>query len=286
MNSVLPKNLRINTSKDGGSLERKGGVNRIDKKFKELRKANKKAFIVFITAGYPNLNATEKLILELAKIGVDIIELGVPFSDPLADGPVIQEASQKALEKNVHLVDILNLVRRARKVTDVPICLMTYYNPLFCFGEELFVRQALQYGVDGVIVPDLPPEEAPSFIKYARKKGLDVICFLSPTSAQKRIKFISRISKGFIYYVSLTGVTGPRKNLPFDLMNKVKEVKKYTQKPVCVGFGVSHSLQVKQIQRIADGVIVGSAIVKKIKDNIEKPDLIKRVSNFVRNLKG
>jgi tryptophan synthase alpha chain len=260
-------------------------MNRIDRKFNQLRKADKKAFIVFITAGYPNLSTTEKLILEFAKIGVDIIELGVPFSDPLADGPIIQEASQKALENRVHLIDILNLVRRVRKVVDVPICLMTYYNPVFCFGEQRFIQQALKCGVDGVIIPDLPPEEARAFIKHADESGIDIICFLSPTSTQKRIKFISGISKGFIYYVSLTGVTGPRENLPLDLITKVKEIKKYTQKPVCVGFGISGSNQVKQIQRIADGVIVGSAIVRKIKENIRRPDLVKRVSRFVENLK-
>jgi tryptophan synthase alpha chain len=259
-------------------------MNRIDKKFRELKSRHKKAFIAFITAGYPNLSVAEKLILEFAKIGVDIIELGVPFSDPLADGPVIQESSQEALKKNTHLIDILNLVRRVRKVVDIPICLMTYYNPIFCFGEERFCERAKKCGVDGVIVPDLPPEEGRSFIKCANKSGIDVICFLSPTSSLERIKFISKVSKGFIYYVSLTGVTGMRKNLPQDLINNVAEIKKYTHKPVCVGFGVSNPLQVKQISKFADGVIVGSAIVKKIKENIGRPDLIKRVSNFVKSL--
>ena len=261
-------------------------MNRIEKKFKELNKANKKAFIAFITAGYPSLATTEKLILEFAKKGVDIIELGVPFSDPLADGPVIQESSQVALKKNTHLVDILKLVRKARKATDIPICLMSYYNPIFCFGEENFVKRAKASGVDGVIIPDLPPEEASSFIKSANKSGLDIICFLSPTSTKERIRFISKISKGFIYYVSLTGVTGARKNLPSDLINKVREIKKHTPKPVCVGFGVSKDFQVKQIYKFADGVIVGSAIVKKIKENIGKPDLVKKIGNFVYKLKG
>jgi tryptophan synthase alpha chain len=150
-------------------------MNRIDRKFNQLRKADKKAFIVFITAGYPNLSTTEKLILEFAKIGVDIIELGVPFSDPLADGPIIQEASQKALENRVHLIDILNQVKKVRKVIDIPICLMTYYNPVFCFGEQRFIQQALKCGVDGVIIPDLPPEEARAFIKHADERGIDII---------------------------------------------------------------------------------------------------------------
>jgi tryptophan synthase alpha chain len=260
-------------------------MNRIEEKFKALKKAHKKAFIVFITAGYPNISTTQELILEFAKKGVDIIELGVPFSDPLADGPVIQEASQEALKKNTHLIDILNLVRRARKAVDIPICLMTYYNPIFCFGEEKFVKKAKSSGVDGVIIPDLPPEEASVFIKTANKSGLDVICFLSPTSTKERIRFISKISKGFIYYVSLTGVTGIRNNLPTDLINKVGEIKRITQKPLCVGFGISNPFQVRQINRFADGVIVGSAIVKKIKENIGRPDLVKKVANFVYKLK-
>jgi tryptophan synthase alpha chain len=261
-------------------------MNRIDKKFRELKKEHKKAFIAFITCGYPNLSVTEKLILEFAKIGVDIVELGVPFSDPLADGPVIQQSSQEALKKNVHLIDILNLVKRARKVVDMPICLMTYYNPIFCFGEERFCERAKGSGVDGVIIPDLPPEEGRPFIKCANKAGIDVIFFLSPTSSLERIKFISRVSKGFIYYVSLTGVTGMRKTLPGELISSIAEIKKHIHKPVCVGFGVSNPFQVKQICKLADGVIVGSAIVKKIKDNIGAPDLIKRVSAFVRSLKA
>ncbi|MFA5145464.1 MAG: tryptophan synthase subunit alpha [Candidatus Omnitrophota bacterium] len=260
-------------------------MNRIDKKFKELKAGNRKAFIAFITAGYPDLKTTGKLVLEFAKIGVDIVELGVPFSDPLADGPVIQESSQQALKKNTRLSGILSLVKRVRKVTDMPICLMSYYNPIFCFGEERFISKARESGVDGVIIPDLPPEEGRAFIKSANIAGLDVVCFISPTSSLKRIKFISRVSGGFIYYVSLTGVTGARRSLPQGLIKKIKEVKKYTRKPVCVGFGVSNQAQVKQISKFADGVILGSAIVRNIKDNLGSPDLVKKVSAFVRSLK-
>ncbi len=261
-------------------------MNRIERKFAELKAADKKAFIAFITAGYPSLAITEKLIMEFARLGVDIIELGVPFSDPLADGPIIQEASKRALDKNIHLDDILYTVSRARNFTDIPICLMTYYNPIFCFGEERFAKIAAQAGVDGVIVPDLPPEEARSFIKYARKNNLDTIFFLAPTSSLKRIKLISKVSTGFIYYVSLTGVTGPRARLPTDFSGKLKLIKQHTSKPVCLGFGVSTRQQVKQIQRLSDGVIVGSAIVNKIRENIGKADLIKKTGNFVAELKG
>jgi len=260
-------------------------MNRIDRKFKELRKDNKKALIVFITAGYPSLSITKKLIFEFAKISVDIIELGVPFSDPMADGPVIQEASQAALKNKVNISKILNLVKKIRRHIDTPICLMTYYNPIFCFGEEAFAKSAYTCGVDGIIIPDLPVEEGKSFIKLANKYKLNVICFISPTTVVKRIKYISSISKGFIYYVSLTGVTGARERLPFDLIHNIKTIKKYTQKPVCVGFGVSKGLQVREIAAFADGVIVGSAIIKKIKDNLGKPDLIQKVCRFVRILR-
>lgn len=260
-------------------------MNRIEKRFKELRAANKKAFVAFITAGYPDLNVTEKLVLEFNKNGVDIVELGVPFSDPLADGPIIQESSQEALRKNVHLVDILNLVKKIRIKTNIPICLMTYYNPIFCFGEEKFVKSARSSGVDGVIIPDLPPDEGRTFIKLSNKYGLDVVCFISPTTSLERMKYISGVSKGFIYYVSLTGVTGPRQKLPADLKKTLAKIKNITAKPVCVGFGVSSVSQVRQIYKFADGVIVGSAIVKKIKDNIGRADLVKKAGGFVKSLK-
>jgi len=261
-------------------------MNRIDRKFRELRRTRKKAFIAFITAGYPNLGVTEKLILEFAKRGVDTIELGVPFSDPMADGPIIQESSQKSLERNTHLIDILRLVKRVRKVVDIPLCLMTYFNPVFCFGEKKFIDHAVACGVDGLILPDLTPEEGISFGRYAQKKGLDIIYFLSPTSTPKRMKFISGISRGFIYYVSLTGVTGPMKSLPWDLIQNLRAIKKITSKPVCVGFGVSRPEQVRQIQKIADGVIVGSAIIHKIKQHIQDPRLVQKVSQFVSYLKS
>ncbi|MFH1640805.1 MAG: tryptophan synthase subunit alpha [Candidatus Omnitrophota bacterium] len=261
-------------------------MNRIEYKFKELKRKNKKAFIVFITAGYPNLDTTRRLVLGFAKVGVDIVELGVPFSDPLADGPIIQEASQAALKNKVNLNNIFALVKKIRKDTDVPICLMTYYNPVFCFGEERFVKKSKSCGVDGVIIPDLTPEEGRTFIGLANKSELDTVLFLSPTSTKERVKFVSGLAKGFIYYVSLTGVTGVRKELPSDIVSNLKAIRRNTKKPVCVGFGISSSLHVRQVYKIADGAIVGSAIVKKIKENIGKPDLVKKVSNFVRNLKG
>lgn len=259
-------------------------MNRIDQKFRELKKKKKKAFIAFITAGYPNLETTYRLVLALAKSGVDIIELGVPFSDPMADGPVIQEASAFALNKGINLRKILNLVKRLRRITDIPLCLMTYYNPVFCFGEREFVREACRLGVDGLIVPDLPPEEAGCLITLSKKYPLDMIFFISPTTSRIRAKFISRMSRGFIYYLSLTGVTGPRRHLAPDLIRNLKRLKKVVQRPLCVGFGVSNRRQVKEIQKVSSGVIVGSAIVAKIKENLKHPDLVKKVGRFVWGL--
>jgi tryptophan synthase alpha chain len=261
-------------------------MNRIEKRFKELKKKKQKAFIAFITAGYPSLEVTRKLIMEFDRIGVDVLELGVPFSDPMADGPMIQETSQAALKKGTRVVDIMNLVKSVRSQVSMPICLMTYYNPIFCFGEDKFAELASRYGIDGVIIPDLPPEEAKSLLRSARKSSLDVIFFIAPTTSAERAKYIVKNASGFIYYVSLTGVTGMRQGLPKDLIKNLKAIKRLTAKPVCAGFGVSTPGQIAQINKIADGVIVGSAIVRKIKENTGKPDLAGRVSKFVRLLKS
>ena len=261
-------------------------MSRIDTKFRELRKHGKKAFIAFITCGYPSLSATEKIIIELARVGVDIIELGVPFTDPMADGPVIQEASQAALKKGICLRDILHMVKRVRRSVATPLCLMTYYNPVFCFPEKEFVRLASKAGVDGVIIPDLPPEEARDLIRLSARHDLDIICFISPTTTTSRIRKIVSAAKGFIYYVSLTGVTGARRKLPEGLTDKLKSIKKITDKPVCVGFGIADPGQVKEVYRISDGAIVGSAIVKKIKENLKRTDMVRRVGRFARDLKG
>jgi len=261
-------------------------MNRIDLKFRELKKKGRKAFIAFITAGYPDLSTTARLIPELEKAGADIIELGIPFSDPMADGPVIQEASMEALKKKTDLRSIFKMVKSIRSKTEIPLCFMTYYNPVFSYGFGNFARQAEDCGVDGVIIPDLPPEEGQELIKAARATGLATVFFISPTTADKRMRKICASSRGFIYYVCLTGVTGARRELPQDLTGHIKKIRSFTKKPVCVGFGVSTPGQVKQVQTHADGVIVGSAIIKKIKENAGKKDLVSKVAGFVRNLKG
>ena len=261
-------------------------MNRIDKKFKELKKKNKKAFIAFIMAGDPSLAVTEKLIYELVSSGADIIELGVPFSDPIADGPTIQKASERGLKSKTTLAGVFNLVKKARNQMQTPMVFLIYYNLVFHYGLERFVKDAVRSGLDGVVIPDLPPEESKELCKIAKKNKFSVIPLLAPTSSIGRIKKVSSVATGFIYYVSLTGTTGARKKLPKELGESLKNIKKITNVPVCVGFGISTPAQVKEVQKFADGAIVGSAIIKVIEKNIGKKDLVKKVGNFVKNLKG
>lgn len=260
-------------------------MNRIDEKLKKLRRQKKKAFIAFIACGDPNLSITEKLALEFSRCGVDILELGVPFSDPLADGPTIQAASQRALKNKINLGDVFALVKDVRKKIELPIALLTYYNLIYHFGIKDFVQQASGAGVDGVIIPDLPVEEAGDLLKAAKRNKLAIIFLAAPTSDIQRLKRISSSASGFIYYVSLTGTTGARKKLPQELLKQVQRLKKITAKPVCVGFGVSRPQQAREIARVADGVIVGSAIIKAIEKNLGRKDLVPRVAKFVRTLR-
>ncbi|MFC1621713.1 tryptophan synthase subunit alpha, partial [Candidatus Omnitrophota bacterium] len=230
-------------------------MNRIDKKFKELKKNRKKAFVAFIMAGDPSLSATKKLIIELEKSGADIVELGVPFSDPLADGPTIQRASERALKSKATIDSVSNLVRDIRSQTQVPIAFLTYYNLIHHYGLERFTQKAKSCGVDGVIIPDLPPEESQELRRIAKKKNFSIIHLAAPTSSRQRLKKIADASTGFIYYVSLTGTTGARKELPKELSVSLKAIKRVTRKPVCVGFGISRPDQVKLVSKLADGVI-------------------------------
>lgn len=260
-------------------------MSRIETKFVELKKNGKKALIAYIMAGDPGLEETERLIIELEKGGADLIELGIPFSDPLADGPTIQKAAIRALQHDISLRDVIGLVKKVRRVSQVPIIFMSYYNPVFKYGEEKFVTDAVKAGVDGVIVPDLPPEEAGSLKGFASEKGLDTIFLLAPTSNEERIKKVCNISKGFIYYVSVTGVTGTREGISKDIRGMVKKIKAESRMPVAVGFGISRPEQAVEIASMADGVIVGSAIVKIIEENIGKTTMVKKVRDFVKSLK-
>ena len=259
-------------------------MNRIDKKFRELRKQGKKALIIYITAGYPGLSKTKELILEIEKNGADIIELGIPFSDPLADGPTIQRASYLALKSGATLKKIISLVKDIRKKTQIPIVFMTYYNPVLSFGINRFVKSAKSAGVDGVIIPDLPPEEAKGLMEISKNLDFSNIFLLTPTSTKKRFIVVSEASSGFIYYVSLAGVTGARRKLPVELKNRIKAIKEITEKPVCAGFGVSNAMQAAQVAKSADGVIIGSAVVNiLLKD---KNNCVKKTGAFVKGLRN
>ncbi|MBF0387645.1 MAG: tryptophan synthase subunit alpha [Candidatus Omnitrophica bacterium] len=259
-------------------------MNRIDRKFSDLKARNKKAFIAFITAGDPSLAATEALVPVLGQAGADIIELGVPFSDPMADGRTIQEASFRALQGGTTPAGILAMVRRLRKVTEVPIALMTYYNPVFHFGEEQFVAQAKAAGVDGLIIPDLPVTEAAVLRKAAAKHDLALVFFLAPTTTSARMAGIVRAASGFVYFVSVAGVTGASVLVAKDIARKVQMARAMSGVPVCVGFGISTPQQVKEIAGFADGVIVGSAIVKEVAKYSGAQDMPARVAVFVKSL--
>jgi len=261
-------------------------MNRIDKMFKELKKIRRKAFVAYITAGDPRLSLTEKLVPVLEDAGVDCIELGIPFSDPLADGPTIQAASQRALKNKINLKQIFAMVKRLRKKRSIPIAFMTYYNPVLQYGLDRFITACVANGVDGIIVPDLPDEEAHELIRYAKKSNVSTIFLVAPTSTRERIQTIASDSTGFIYYISLTGVTGARKKLPKEVISRVRLIKSMSKKSVCVGFGISKADQAKQIAKIADGIIVGSAIIKVIEKNIRSKGLISKVSKFTKQLAG
>ena len=256
-------------------------MNRIDIAFRRLKANRGKAFIAYITAGDPDLAATGKLVLCLERSGADMIELGIPFSDPIADGPVIQAASYRALSKKVNLAKIFRLVERLRKDTEIPLVFMTYYNPILKYGLERFFMSCKRAGVDGVIVPDLPVEESDELVRLGRKTNTSTIFLIAPTSTKDRMRKIVRRSSGFIYYVSSTGVTGTRRSLPADIVENIRTIRSMTIKPIAVGFGVSDPKQAKLVAKTADGVIVGSAIVKLI---AERNNLIPRVSLFAKSL--
>jgi len=260
-------------------------VSRIQNCFQKLNEKKQKALVAFITAGDPDLPTTGKIFSIIEKNGADIIELGVPFSDPLADGPVIQAASQRALENGTTLKKIIRLVTEIRKNSELPIVLMTSYNPVFAYGQKQFVDDALGAGVDGVIIPDLPPEEAGEFDAHAKKQGLDMIHLLAPTSTEDRIRLIADESRGFIYYVSLTGTTGVKSEVSDNLEAKVRAIKNVAELPVLVGFGISGPDQAKKAAAVSDGVIVGSAIVRLIEQNGSSADMEAKVGDFVASVK-
>jgi len=259
-------------------------MSRISQRFEALRAEGKKGLVVYIMAGDPDLETTRKLILELEQSGADIIELGIPFTDPLADGPSIQAANERALASGTTLEAILDFVRAMRKETQIPILLMSSYNPIFRAGEERLAREAVAAGVDGMLITDLPPEEATDWKATAASAGLDTIFLLAPTSTDERIRIASKISSGFVYCVSRTGVTGVQADLPPDLHGLLDRIRAETDQPIAVGFGVSKPEHVRQIGEWCDGAVVGSAVVNLIAK--EGKDSVAAVGKFVRELKG
>ncbi len=260
-------------------------MNRIDSAFQRIKERGEKALIAYIMAGDPTLEETETYVQQLADVGADVVELGVPFSDPIADGPIIQQAAERALRSGTTLKKILATVRSLRTKTQIPLVLMAYYNSIFRYGEAAFCRDAAAAGVDGLIVPDMPPEEAGTIHPVAEAAGLDVIFLLAPTSTAKRETAVARLSRGFIYYVSLTGITGAKLTDKADVGKKVREIQGYTKTPVAVGFGIKTPEDARQVARIADGVIVGSALVKLIAEG-GHATVTDRLSSFTRSLKA
>ncbi len=271
-------------------------MNRIEEVFQELRRVDQCALIPFITAGDPDLETTRPLIQALADAGADLVELGMPYSDPIADGPVIQAAYNRALSRNIQLGDILDCVAKRSKEVSVesenkenrpPLISMISYSLVFRYGPEAFFKRAVQSGFDGAIIPDLPVQECGDISKVAADQGLCLIQLITPTTPMDRAETIVNSTTGFIYYVSVTGITGERTQLPASLGARIQSIRSLTDLPVCVGFGISQPDQVQELREIADGVIVGSAIVRRMEDNkgLSQSEQIAEVGEFVATLK-
>ena len=260
--------------------------NRITATFDRLRRQGEKALIPYLMGGDPSLAETEALVVALEKAGADLIEIGVPFSDPIADGPVIQKAAERALRAGTSLPGILRTVKSLRTKTQVPLILMAYYNTIMAMGEQEFCDEAVQAGVDGVIIPDMPPEEADPLQQASAENGPCLIFLLAPTSTAARKAEVIKRTSGFIYYVSITGITGAKLQDTDSIERNVRALKKKAKKPVAVGFGIATPDDARQIAAFSDGVIVGSALVRKIEEFQHSADLIHEVSRFTASLKA
>ena len=261
-------------------------MNRIVEKFARLKQSGKKGFIVYIGAGDPNLTATRELAVAFDKAGVDILELGVPFSDPLADGLANQLAAQRGLESGTTPPKVLETVAAIRKRSQIPIVLYIYFNLIHRVGLERFVKDVAKAGVDGLLVLDLPPEESDSYESLMRQAGLCHIYLVAPTTPDDRIKLIVKRGSGFIYYVSREGVTGMQKAVASNLAQQVAKIRAHTKLPIAVGFGISTPEQAKKVASVADAVVVGSAVVNQIAKHGKSKDMVKRTSMFVKSLRN
>jgi len=260
-------------------------MGRIERKFSYLRDKGEKALIVYLTAGDPSLGYTREIILGLDAAGVDFVEIGVPFSDPTADGPIIQAASQRALQNGVTLPDILDMIESLRKVSEIPIILFGYYNPIFIYGNEKFAIRAKEVEVDGILVVDLPPEESVELRRYTDRSGIDFISLIAPTTSTERARRISRQATGFLYYISITGVTGTVRPRVVDIKRDVERIGKITTLPLVVGFGISTPQQAGEIAPYVNGIVIGSAFVRLIEENRDKVDMIHISSDYARKIK-
>ncbi len=257
---------------------------RISDKFQELKNQGAKAFIPFIMAGDPDLESTIRIVPELERAGSSIIELGIPFSDPVADGPVIQRAGARALVHQYRLADYLRAIESIRKVSNVPLLLFSYYNPIFQYGVEALARDAHSAGVDGVLVTDMIPEESEQYCSWMDQNEMDAVFLAAPTSSAERIRKIAACSSGFVYVVSRTGVTGTQQELSNSVLPTVQRVREYTRLPIAVGFGISRPEQVQAIWNVCDGAVVGSAIVSAM-ENVKDPrELPSKIGEFCRHL--
>jgi tryptophan synthase alpha chain len=261
-------------------------MTRIQRKWEELNGQGRKALVAYVTLGDPDLERSGEIILGLEQAGIDIVELGVPFSDPLADGPVIQRAAERALRHGFTLKKALGLVAELRKKTDLPFLLFSYYNPLYAYGFEKLTLDARSAGVDGFLITDLSVEEAGDISALVRQRELNLVFLAAPTSTEARIRKIAAYSTGFIYAVSRTGVTGEQNALSGAVAPLVERIRKHSALPVAVGFGISTPSQVREVQQVADGAVVGSALVRCIEENRLRPDLPLEVEKFARWLKG
>lgn len=257
---------------------------RIKKKFNQIKEEKRKALITYITSGDPSLDTTMELVLAMEKAGADIVELGIPYSDPLADGPVIQRASSRALSQGINVESIFSMVSTLRSKTEIPLVFLVYCNTVFSYGVEKFLDKCKKCGIDGLIIPDLPLEERKILNEMMKDYPIDLIALVAPTS-HSRIESIVKEGKGFIYCISSKGVTGTREAFDEGLESFMEDVRKYSKIPLAIGFGISDAESVRNLKGLADGLIVGSAIVKEIEKGIESGNIEGRVCEFVKSLK-
>ena len=258
-------------------------MDRIKNKFQLLNKKNKKALGIFLTAGYPDIQSSERILKNLPGIGVDFLEIGMPFSDPMADGPLIQESSEVAIKNGMNIEKCLNLVKKVRlKDSSIPIILMGYYNPIHLFGNKKFIKKAISSGVDGLIIVDLPVEEDKELFLEAEKNNLRFIRLITPTTNLERVRKITKNAKGFIYYVAVAGITGTKSALKKDVEKKIKQIKTITNLPIIIGFGIKKPSQATEMSKLGNGIVIGSSLVEKIKKTKSFSKITSECINFVK----